>query len=246
MIAIILAAGYGKRMLPLTNDLPKPLVKLGKYPLIYYVVKNFQKAGFKDFVVIIGYLGSKIKDYFKENNNFDLNIDFIEQKKINGTGTAVLMVENYVNNENFMLTYSDIICDYKIYQDMLSQFEYYYNYLLAINYVEDPYAGAAISLFPKEEKILKIVEKPPQGSSNTHWNNAGIYIFSPSIFDYIRKTPKSIRNEIEITSTFQILINEGETINYYQIPISYLYLTVENLNEIKKFNKNKTLLKQLL
>jgi NDP-sugar pyrophosphorylase family protein len=118
---VILAAGHGMRMLPLTKDIPKPLIFLNDKPIIHHILDNFAFAGFNDFIIVVGHLGFKIENYLKERVG-NMNIRFIEQKAIIGTGKATLIVEDLVGNQPFFLTYADVLCDFRIYKEMLQKF----------------------------------------------------------------------------------------------------------------------------
>ena len=82
----IMAAGKGTRMGPITNKIPKPMIEINGRPFLHYLLTNIKKAGYKDIIVIVGYLKEKIERYLLEEG-FDVRV--IEQKEINGSGSAI-------------------------------------------------------------------------------------------------------------------------------------------------------------
>ena len=96
--AIILAAGKGTRMLPLTKTIPKPLVNINGRPFITYLLDNLNEAGFTKVFLVVGYLKEQIESYF-ENHNYDFEIETIEQEEMLGTGHALNITKEYVKGE---------------------------------------------------------------------------------------------------------------------------------------------------
>ncbi|HOL48747.1 MAG TPA: sugar phosphate nucleotidyltransferase, partial [bacterium] len=108
MKTVILAAGKGTRMKTLTAATPKPMLNVGGKPILEHILIKLKEIGLKEFVIIVGYLSDKIKDYFKDGKEWDIKINYIEQREQNGTGAAVLLAKEYVEKKEFILTNGDI------------------------------------------------------------------------------------------------------------------------------------------
>ncbi len=104
MKALVLAAGKGIRMLPHTNDKPKVLIEIDGKPFLYYILKNLENAGLKNIGIVVGYKKEKIKDFVKKYN---FNVSLIEQKKLFGTGKAVLDAKQWIGEDDFIVLMGD-------------------------------------------------------------------------------------------------------------------------------------------
>src|SRR3989338_7913014 len=98
MKAVILAAGKGTRMLPLTKDIPKVLIKVNGKPFLYYLLKNLQLAGYDDFCIVAGYKMEKIKQFLEE---FGFKAEIAEQKEQLGTGHALMQAKEFCGKDEF-------------------------------------------------------------------------------------------------------------------------------------------------
>ncbi|MCX6164167.1 MAG: sugar phosphate nucleotidyltransferase [Ignavibacteriae bacterium] len=112
MKAMILAAGFGTRLKPLTDNLPKALVPFGNEPMIIYQIKKLKEFGFTEIVINAHHFADKITDYFNKNS-FGIKIDVIEEEKILGTGGGILNAKKYFENEDFFLVINvDVFTDF--------------------------------------------------------------------------------------------------------------------------------------
>jgi len=205
--AVILCAGYGKRMNSYTDIYQKTMLPLHGKPLLEYLINGIVFAGIRELLIVVGHRKEQIIDYFKDGKNWDVNIEYIEQNELNGTGGALLLCENSLNKDHFFLTWGDTLVTYKVYRDV---YEAYKNdgedFILVSNYVKDPYRGAAI--YCEGNYCLDIIEKPPKGTSNSNLNNTGIFILSNEIFEVLKAQKPSERGEIEVPVAVQIGIKE--------------------------------------
>lgn len=221
MQAVILAAGKGERLRPLTDDKPKSLLPICNKPLIDYLIEKLRNIGIDEIAVVVAYQKEKIIEHLKEKN-----VKIIEQKEINGTASALYCSKNFVKDK-FLAIYGDLF-----FEDNLENFVKNNETTVGVVEVED------VSRFGKVEvkngKLIGIKEKSESGKGLI---NAGIYIFYPDIFDAIEKTEISSRNEYELTTSIMLLKNEVkvEKINGYWSDIGYPweYLDV-NLYTLKK------------
>lgn len=197
MKAIILCAGYGKRLRPYTDTYQKTMIPIHGKPLLEYIINGIIDAGIKDLIIVVGYRKEQIINYFQDGSKWHVNIEYIEQKNLNGTGGAVLLCKNSIKDKHFFLTWGDILVPYKIYQQIYDVSKQEKNdFILVANYTDDPYKGGAI--YCDGDFCLDYIEKPSKGTSHSNLNNCGIFIFSYEIFDVLKKIKPSERGELEI------------------------------------------------
>jgi NDP-sugar pyrophosphorylase family protein len=166
-------------------------------PILEYILNGLIFAGLKEFIMVVGYKKEQIINYFQNGSKWGADIEYIEQKKLNGTGGAILLCESLISEDHFYLTWGDIIVPYDIYK---SVYDIYTNegedFILVTNYTEDTSHGAAVIC--SERYCQKIIEKPPPGTVNSKLNNCGIFILSNEIFKILKILKPSSRGEIEL------------------------------------------------
>ena len=199
----------------LTAELPKPMLPFGGRPILEGLLERLVEAGYSEALIVTGYRAESIEDYFRE---YRLPLRFVRQSTIDGTATAALLAREFVGADDFLLTYGDILTGASCYRDILGSLRQApeVEAMLAVKEVDDPYRGAAVYA-DAGRKVTRIVEKPPRGQSTTHWNSAGIYAFRPSIFEELRRAPKSLRGEYELTSAVAQLIEGGKLLRLFPI-----------------------------
>jgi bifunctional UDP-N-acetylglucosamine pyrophosphorylase/glucosamine-1-phosphate N-acetyltransferase len=209
MKAVILAAGEGKRLRPITSTRPKTMIPLAGKPYLAHTILGLREAGIKHILLVVGYKEKLIKDYFKDYKRvFDINIEYITQKEYLGTAHAAGHAKDFVNDDPFLLMYGDILVDSTVFKDIIKKFkETKTDGLLSLTKVDNPENFGIISL-DSNSFVEKIIEKPAPELNLGNLVNAGIYIFDSMIFDGIEKTKKSIRDEFEITDSMELLINK--------------------------------------
>src|SRR5438046_7646389 len=106
--AVLLAAGRGTRMRELTAELPKPMIKVRGKPILLHIVEGLQAAGIKDFLIIVGYYGDAVRDYFDDGTCFGLQIRYATQVVQDGTGLLVDLARHFVGPSRFKLRYGDV------------------------------------------------------------------------------------------------------------------------------------------
>ena len=123
MKALILAAGKGSNLYPLTETRPKPMFSICGKPVLEYIIRGLVETGNHDIIMVIGPYGEKIKTYFERGERFDAAIQYIEQTEQKGIGDAVLLAEQkFVPGEHFLLVYSDILFESNIFAETLKTF----------------------------------------------------------------------------------------------------------------------------
>ena len=217
MRAVIVAAGRGKRLMPLTAETPKPLLPVHGMPIIEYLLRGLRSADVSDIIVVVRYLGDKIKEYYGDGSSLGMNISYVEQSEIAGTGAALLAVEDVVGDEPFMLLWGDILMDPDNYQRILDLFDGRPCDLIStLNWMDDVSAGA--SVVAEDGRIIRIIEKPPMGTAPSNWNQAGLFVCTRAVFDAVRACRVSPRGEIEFTAGVQRLLHDGKDVRCMYLP----------------------------
>ena len=200
MKCVILAAGEGKRMHPLTFTRPKVMLPIAGKPLLERNLLNARDAGLKKFIFVIGYKSEMVRNYFGDGKKWNVRIEYVNQGKALGTAHAIGMVENFV--DDFIVLCGDTIFGKNDIKNILKKGT-------KIGLVEVENAGEYGIVELAGKKVVKIYEKIEEPFSNVI--NAGIYHFNKKIFYYIGKTEKSPRGEFEITDSINTLVKKEKT-----------------------------------
>ncbi len=209
MKAVILAAGKGTRMRHLTDDQPKPMVEVGKQRILERILFSIRDSGIHEFIVVTGYFANLIEDHFGDGREFDMEMTYIRQEKIDGTGTALHCTRDAVGDEPFFMSFGDIITSIENYPKLIETYRAKpCPALVSLAEVDDPYRGAAVYV-DKDYRITEIIEKPEKGTSTTHWNNAGVFVFEPIIFEYTANLTLSPRGEYELPEALHNMLSDG-------------------------------------
>ncbi len=214
--AVLLAAGQGTRMRPLTLRRPKPLVPVAGRPIIEHIIGGIVSAGVREVCLVVGYLGEQIVERLGDGRRVGARLSYVWQEEYGGTGAAVLTAAEFIGEDRFVLGWSDIIVPPAAYRGMVAMYERERpDAVLSVNYVDDPWEGAAV--YVVEGYVDRIVEKPERGASTTHFNNAGLFVFGPELLSILRETPLSPRGELEVPSAIATMLARGRRIRAYEI-----------------------------
>lgn len=199
MKCVVLAAGEGKRMHPLTYTRPKVMLPIANRPILEWNLLNAKKAGVKDFVFVVGYKSEMVRNYFSDGKRWGVKINYVNQGDPKGTAHAIGMVESFV--DDFIVLSGDTIFGSDDIKNIISKKD-----SMGLFKVEDPKEYGIVET--KNGKVVKIYEK--MDDPFTDVINAGIYHFDKKIFDYINKTSKSVRGEYEITDTLNMIAGKKD------------------------------------
>jgi UDP-N-acetylglucosamine diphosphorylase/glucosamine-1-phosphate N-acetyltransferase len=209
--AVVLAAGEGVRLQPITGTRPKHLIKVGGKAILEYCLDALKFSGITEVIIVTHYMGDAIRQFFGDGEKLGLKITYIEQAEMLGTGNAVSVVEPYVYGD-FVLVYGDLLFAPEAVADVVRLYEAEKPAaVMAVVPVEKPESYGIVEL-EKERIIKRIVEKPAAGEAPSNLANAGLYVFSKEIFDKIKQTKASIRGEWELTDAVSLLIEDGKTV----------------------------------
>lgn len=199
MKVLILAGGFGTRLSEETDIRPKPMVQIGGKPILWHIMKIYSKYGFNDFVLLLGYKGYYIKEYFANYflHQSDVTIDMQTGKMeiLNNssepwkitlldtgldtmTGGRIKKAQNFVGNEPFMLTYGDGVSDIDL--NNLIAFHKSHGKAITISSTQPDGRFGALNL--NGDKVESFLEKP---KGDGGWINIGYFVCEPKVFDYI-------------------------------------------------------------
>jgi len=213
--AVLLAAGRGTRMRDLTANAPKPMIKVRGKPILLHIVEGLQSAGIKDFLIIIGYHGEMVREYFGDGTCFGLRISYAIQTVQDGTGRVVELAREFVGAEPFILHYGDILVDPQNYE-RLATLSPETEAIVTVKGNEDVSKGGAVFV-NKRMEVTDVREKAKAGEPISRWYNAGIYSFRPTIFDFTAKLQPSQRGEYELTDAIRALAQSGKKVQAIEL-----------------------------
>ena len=225
--AVILAAGEGRRLEPLTNRRPKPMVPVANRPLLEHVLEAVVAAGIDHVVFVVGYRQERIRNHFGDGDEWGIDVEYVEQSTQLGTGHAVLQAEPAVNGP-FVVVNGDRIVDPSIVTTVCDRAASGETPTVAVTRVDNPQAYGVVTL--EGDRVVAIDEKPDV-PVETGRINAGVYGFSPAIFEAIRETTTA--GELTITAT---LNDVASAAGVYAVSYDGRWLDVSNLWDLLAVN----------
>jgi bifunctional UDP-N-acetylglucosamine pyrophosphorylase/glucosamine-1-phosphate N-acetyltransferase len=199
MECVVLAAGEGKRMRPLTAKRPKVMLPLANRPMMEHLVLATRDTGIKDFIFVVGYGEREIRKHFGNGDGFGISITYAPQRHQNGTADAVRSVRDLVTGP-FLLMNGDMILK----SADIANFCRCKTPCMGISTTDHPGDYGVVQI--ECDQITSLEEKSKQPKSNLI--NAGAYLFSPDIFDRVDKVRASARGELELTDALAGLITD--------------------------------------
>ncbi|HED6822612.1 TPA: glucose-1-phosphate cytidylyltransferase [Campylobacter coli] len=207
MKVLILAGGFGTRLSEETSLKPKPMVEIGGKPILWHIMKIYSYYGFNDFVILTGYKGHIIKDYFINyyTQYSDITVDMLDNSvqihntrhepwkvtmlytgQDSMTGGRILHAKDYVGDETFMLTYGDGVSDVNI--NELIKFHKNHGKAITMTSVLPDGKFGVLDIDSLTNRIKSFTEKPKGDASfNAGWINGGFFVCEPKVFDYIKE-----------------------------------------------------------
>lgn len=233
-------------MRPYTDKIQKTMIPVHGKPLLDYIVSGLIHAGFKELVLVVNYRKDQIIDYFKDGSQLNINIEYVEQEELNGTGGALLACKNVISDSHLFLTWGDVLVPYRIYKIVRESSEKHdIDFILVSNYKEDLSMGGAI--YCDGDFCVKIVEKEPKGTGTTQLNNCGIFVLSNEIFKALERIIPSERGELELTSALNYGIsNYGWKVRIVKMDSNTFRGDFGNIQEYERLNKDASWIDQLL
>ena len=245
MKVLILAGGLGTRLSEETHLIPKPMVEIGDKPILWHIMKLYSRFGFNEFIILLGYKGYVIKEYFsnyflhQSDVTFDLNqnimeiherhcepwkVTLIDTGLMTQTGGRVLRAKPYVENETFMLTYGDGVSNVDI-QKLLA-FHKSHGRAATVTAVQ-PEGRYGTLISGNDGKIANFMEKPPGDGA---WINAGFFVLDSCIFDYL----KDGDNTIFERAPLETLAKDGELYSFKHYGFWKAMDTLRDKNQLQE------------
>ena len=245
MKVLILAGGLGTRLAEETSLKPKPMVEIGGKPILWHIMKTYSHYGFNEFVILLGYKGYIIKEYFANyflhQSDISVNIKTGEMEILNTsseswkvtlvdtglnsmTGGRIKRVEDLIGDNPFMLTYGDGVADVDI--DKLLSFHKAHGKALTITSAKPEGRFGALKI-KDEKQVIEFKEKPEGDGS---WINAGYFVCEPKIFQYIHDGDMTIFEK----DPLQELAKDGEIFTYKH---DNFWKPMDTLNDKNFLNK---------
>lgn len=205
--AVILAAGRGSRLGPLTATTPKALLSVGGRPIIVRILDGLARAGITDICIVTGHLGDELERELGNGAGSGLAVSYVRQEHAEGTARAFGLARDFCGDENVFAGWGDIVVEPANYRRVLRAAALA-DAAVAVNEVDDPAPGAAVYL-RGDGTVRRIVEKPAPGTSATRWNNAGLGVYGPEIWPRIEALAPSPRAEYELPQAVAALVADG-------------------------------------
>lgn len=203
---VLLAAGRGTRLGDLTRYIPKPMVPLAGRPLLEHILLNIREAtSIRDFTIVVQYRAESILQHFGDGGSFGVRIRYVRQPEEQpGTGGALRAALETLPEEPVLMSFGDILTEPANYRRLLQAYHPETVALIGVNWLPDVSEGGGVWL--DGDRILRLQEKPRH--PDTHWNLAGVHLFSSAILPVLRSLPLSARGEYELTDAIQILLQQ--------------------------------------
>lgn len=236
--AVILAAGYGTRVLPATKSIPKEMLTIVDKPAIHYIVDEVSRAGIKDILIVISRGKTAVEDYFDRSPDLErqlinsgknelyhqlegisklAKIQFVRQQEMKGTGDAVMSAKSFVGDEPFVVLYGDdvIIGDDPATAQVCRAYEEYGKGAVAMKQVpsEMVMRYSSLKVKPKRDNVYDVddmIEKPAADQIFSHFSILGRCVLPPNIFDILENLPTGANGEYQLTDAMkQLAVSEG-------------------------------------
>jgi len=216
-LVILMAGGLGTRLRPLTNDIPKPLLKVGDKPILETIINNFKNSGFENFIISVNYKKELIKQYFKDGAKFGVNISYLDENKRLGTAGALSLLKEKPN-EPFFVMNGDLLTNIDF--SKMLDFHIKQHSIATMAVIEKDFQIPYGVIETNDLKITNIKEKP----TYKFFINAGIYMLNKEVLDYIPKN-----QFFDMPTLFEKLIElNKKTLSF---PIHEYWLDIGRLEE---------------
>ena len=216
----------GTRLYPLTQQRPKPLLKVGEKPIIQTIIENFISQGFSDFKICINYLGEKIKDFCGDGSRWNVNIDYIEEDKRLGTAGALSLLPQRPDKPFFVMNgdvltkvdFVRLLVFHEKQKNLATMCVREYRYQI-------PYGVVKLD----QHRIVDLKEKPVE-----YYNvNAGVYLLEPAVLDYI-----PANQYFDMTRLFEVMMERNLQVGSF--PLREYWVDVGRMEDFEQAHTDYT------
>ncbi|MCW7471387.1 glucose-1-phosphate cytidylyltransferase [Leptospira kanakyensis] len=230
MKVVILAGGYGTRIRDVADDIPKPMIPIGSFPILWHIMKIYSYFGHNEFIICLGYKGQVIKDFFlnyeaytrdftisfgnkseiiyhSKHDEFDWKVTLVDTGLNSMTGHRISRIRNYINDENFLLTYGDGVSDI----DVNKSIEYHNSHgkILTVTGVRPPGRfGEMVS--DSMGRVIEFNEKPQATAGRI---SGGFFVANNKLFDYLSNDENLVFEQkpiYDLVSSRELMVYEHD------------------------------------
>ena len=223
-LVIIMAGGLGTRLKELTREIPKPMLKVGKDPILHHIINNFKQYGYNKMILSVNYKADIIENYFQDGYAYGVKIEYVREKKRLGTGGGIKLAKEYVEDP-FFVTNGDIFTSLNV-EDMMN-FHMENKFDITVGVRKHSFQIPYGVINSKENTIKSIEEKP----TIDYLINGGIYCINPEIIEYIPDD-----RYYEITDLINKCIKEGKKVGSYEI--KEYWMDIGKIEDYYKVNED--------
>jgi len=210
---LVLAGGYGTRLRPLTYTGNKHMLPIANKPMLLFGLEHLRDAGIKEVGVILGPMKEGVREVLGDGSMLGLRITYIEQPDPKGLAHAVMISEEFMQGEPFVMYLGDNLLRQGV-REFVETFQSTgADCVVGVCPVKDPSRYGIAEM--DNGKIVRLVEKPKEPKSNLAL--IGVYVFGPAIFDAVKKIKPSFRNEFEITDAIQQMLTDGKRVEVQEV-----------------------------
>lgn len=184
MNAMVLAAGVGSRLDPLTRNTPKPLVPIVDKPVMEHIIELLKRHGFTNIMVNLHYLGDQIANHFGDGSRLGVHLEYSHEDRLWGDAGSLKRVQSFFKNETFVVMGGDDLTDMDLTRLVRTHREKHAIATLGLSLVDDP-AEYGIVALNSDSRIVQFQEKPRGEAFISNMANTGVYVFDPEVFDLI-------------------------------------------------------------
>ena len=211
MKAAVLAAGEGTRLLPLTETRPKHLIPVAGKPLLDWLIESLRECSISEILLIVGRWKDTIAEHFGNGATYGVKTEYVIQPTVEGTAKAIHLAKEFAAGEPILVVYGDVLLSSDNLRNVIDTFDDSKpDAVMALTPVDRPEFFGVVET--ERGFVKRIVEKPEPAAISGNLANAGVYVFTDSIFEAIDSTPKSQRGEYEVTDSLRLMLERGRTI----------------------------------
>lgn len=245
MKVLILAGGLGTRIGELTDIRPKPMIEVGGMPILWHIMKTYSAYGYNEFVILLGYKGYVIKEFFAnyflhqsnvtidlKNNEIkvhnssseDWKVTLLDTGKDTMTGGRIKRAKDFINNETFLCTYGDGVCSVNI-RDLVA-YHKSQGKKMTLTAIQPEGRYGALEMYDGDSRIHSFLEKPKGDGA---WINGGYFVCEPEVMNYILNDDTTFEKE-----PIENLAKEGQLVAYKHDGFWQCMDTVRDRNKLEE------------